>query len=158
MTTVYVPSGTFSSDFNDQCSELTGVLHSLSGKHVIVGDFNFRIKEPADVNAAKFKALIEKFNLIQYVNVSTHVACWKYPWLHINLRRRVNYSYPYWSLCQLWPLCCSISFIMCFPWYCQEIFYLPEIESCWYRICTIWYIWGFHCFFSSWSQLRYWIL
>ena len=55
-------------------SELTGVLLSLSGKHVIVGDFNFRINEPADVNAAKFKALIEQFNLIQHVNLSTHVA------------------------------------------------------------------------------------
>ena len=74
VTTVYVPSGTFSSDFNDQFSELTGVLLSLSGKHIIVGDFNFRINEPADVNAAKFKALIEQFNLIQHVNLSTHVA------------------------------------------------------------------------------------
>ena len=74
MTTVYVQSGTFSWDFNDQSSELTGVLLSLPGKHVIVGDFNFRINEPTDVNAAKFKALIEQFNLIQHVNLSTHVA------------------------------------------------------------------------------------
>ena len=72
--TVYVTSGTFSLDLNDPFSELTGVLLSLSGKHVIVGDFNFRINEPADVNAAKFKALIEQFNLIQHVNLSTHVA------------------------------------------------------------------------------------
>ena len=74
VTTVYVPSGTFSSDFNYQFSELTGVLLSLSGKHVIVGDFNFRINEPADVNSAKCKALIEQFNLIQHFNLSTHVA------------------------------------------------------------------------------------
>ena len=74
VTTVYVPSRTFSSDFNDQFSELTGVLLSLSGKHVIVSDFNFRINESADVNAANFKALIEQFNLIQHVNLSTHVA------------------------------------------------------------------------------------
>ena len=39
VTTVYVPSGTFSSDFNEQFSELIGVLLSLPGKHVIVGDF-----------------------------------------------------------------------------------------------------------------------
>ena len=39
VTTVYVPSGTFSSDFNEQFSELISVLLSLPGKHVIVGDF-----------------------------------------------------------------------------------------------------------------------
>ena len=39
VTIVYVPSGTFSSDFNEQFSELIGVLLSLPGKHVIVGDF-----------------------------------------------------------------------------------------------------------------------
>ena len=71
---MYDHCGTFSSDFDNKFSELTGVLLSLSGKHVIVGDFNFRINEPADVNAAKFKALIEQFNLIQHVNLSTHVA------------------------------------------------------------------------------------
>ena len=40
----------------------------------IVGDFNFRINDPVDVNTAQFKALIEQFNSIQRVNLSTHVA------------------------------------------------------------------------------------
>ena len=53
---MYDHCGTFSSDFDNKFSELTGVLLSLSGKHVIV------------------KALIEQFNLIQHVNLSTHVA------------------------------------------------------------------------------------
>ena len=35
---------------------------------------------------------------------------------------------------------------MCFSWYCQKIYYLPEMKICWYHICTIWYIWGFHWF------------
>ena len=50
------------------------ILLSLSGKHVIVGVFNFQNNEQADIDAAKFKALIEQFNLIQHVNLSTHVA------------------------------------------------------------------------------------
>ena len=74
MTTVYVPSGTFSPDFDDQFNWFTGILLFLPGKHVIFSDFNFRINEPTDVNAAKFNVLTEQFNLIQHVNLSTHIA------------------------------------------------------------------------------------
>ena len=35
---------------------------------------------------------------------------------------------------------------------------LPEMEICWYRICAVWYIWGFPWVFTSWAQLCYWIL
>ena len=38
---------------------------------VILGDFNFRINDPTDTHAAKFKALTEQFNLIQHVSIPT---------------------------------------------------------------------------------------
>ena len=45
-----------------------------SDKHVVVGDFNFRINEPNDIHVAKFKILVEQFNLIQHVSIPTHDA------------------------------------------------------------------------------------
>ena len=55
--------------------------------------FYFRINEPV-----MFKALIEQFNLIQRVNISTHVA--GNTWLGINPWRRVSDFHPYWLLCE----------------------------------------------------------
>ena len=49
-------------------------LLSLTGKHVILGYFNFRINDPTDTHATKFKALTEQFNLIQHVSIPTHDA------------------------------------------------------------------------------------
>ena len=74
VTTIYVPNGIFSTDFNDQFSDLLSKLVAVSGKHVIVGDFNFRINESTDQNALKFKTLIEQFNLTQHIDIPTHVA------------------------------------------------------------------------------------
>ena len=71
-----------------------------------LGDFNFRINEPADVHAAKFQGFdwaIQFDSTCQSINT----CCWKHPWFDINLWWRVSDSYPYWSLCQLWPLCGS---------------------------------------------------
>ena len=74
VTTIYIPSGIFSSEFNEQISDLLSKLLSLTGKHIILGDFNFRINDPTDIHAAKFKALTEQFNLIQHVSIPTHDA------------------------------------------------------------------------------------
>ena len=74
VTTIYIPSGIFLSEFNEQISDLLSKLLSLTGKHVILGDFNFRINDPTDTHAAKFKALTEQFNLIQHVSIPTHDA------------------------------------------------------------------------------------
>ena len=74
VTTIYIPSGIFSSEFNEQISDLLSKLLSLTGKHIILGDFNFRINDPTDTHAAKFKALTEQFNLIQHVSIPTHDA------------------------------------------------------------------------------------
>ena len=57
-----IPSGIFSSEFNEQISDLLSKLLSLTGKHIILGDFNFRIIDPTDTHAAKFNALTEQFN------------------------------------------------------------------------------------------------
>ena len=55
---------------------MTNVVNLLTSsvKHVIVNEFTFWISEPADVNADKFKALIERFDLFHQTNLSTHVA------------------------------------------------------------------------------------
>ena len=74
MTTIYIPSGIFSSEFNEQISGLLSKLLSLTGKHVIIGDFYFRINNPTNTHAAKFKALTEQFNLIQHVSIPAHDA------------------------------------------------------------------------------------
>ena len=74
VTTIYIPSGIFSSEFNEQISDLLSKLLSLTGKHVICGDFNFRINDPTDTHATKFKALTEQFNSIQHVSIPTHDA------------------------------------------------------------------------------------
>ena len=74
VTTIYTPSGIFSSEFHEQISDLLSKLLSLTGKHVILGDFNFQINDPTDTHAAKFKALTEQFNLIQHVSIPTHDA------------------------------------------------------------------------------------
>ena len=71
VTTIYILSGIFSSELNEQISDK---LLSLTGKHVILGDFNFRINDPTDTHVAKFKALTEQFNLIQHVSIPTHDA------------------------------------------------------------------------------------
>ena len=54
-------------------SDLLSKLLSLTGKHVIVGDFN-KINDPTDTHAGKFKTLTEQFNLIQHVSIPTHDA------------------------------------------------------------------------------------
>ena len=74
MTTVYVPNGIFSTEFNEQICDLLSKLVTSPGKHLIVGDFNFRINDPSDHNAAKFLALIEQFNLTQHISIPTHIA------------------------------------------------------------------------------------
>ena len=74
VTTIYIPSGIFSSQFNEQISHLLSKLLFLIDKHVIFGDFNFQINDPTDTHAAKFKALTEQFNLIQYVSIPLHNA------------------------------------------------------------------------------------
>ena len=55
---------------NEQFCKLTGVVLSLSGKDVIVGDSNFRTNESADVNATQLNVLI----WIQHINLLTHVV------------------------------------------------------------------------------------
>ena len=62
VTTIYIPSGIFSSEFNEQISDLLSKLLSLPGKHVILCDFKLRVNNPTDTHAAKFKALTEQFN------------------------------------------------------------------------------------------------
>ena len=57
VTTNYIPSEIFSFDFNEQISDLLSKVLSLTGKRVIIDDFNFRINDPTDTHAAKFKAL-----------------------------------------------------------------------------------------------------
>ena len=74
VTIIYIPSGIFSSELNEQISDLLSKLLSLTGQHVILGDFNFRINDPTDTHAAKFKALTEQFNLIKHVSIPTHDA------------------------------------------------------------------------------------
>ena len=74
VTTIYIPSGIFSSDFNEQFIDLLSKFLSRSGKHVIVGDFNFRINDPNVTHAAKFNILIEQFNLIQHISIPTQDA------------------------------------------------------------------------------------
>ena len=74
VTTIYIPSGIFSSEINELISDLLSKLLSLTGKLVILGDFNFRINDPTDTHAAKFKALTEQFNLIQHISIPTHNA------------------------------------------------------------------------------------
>ena len=71
-TCTLIPSGIFSSEFNEQISALLSKVLSLTGKHVIVDDFIFRINDPTDTHAAKFKVLTEQFNLIQHVSIPTH--------------------------------------------------------------------------------------
>ena len=50
VSTIYVVSGIFSSEFNEQISDLLSKLLSLTGKHVILGDFNFRINDPTGIS------------------------------------------------------------------------------------------------------------
>ena len=45
----------------------------LSGKMILMGDFNFHIDDASDKNAEEFSKLIESVNLNQLVNNSTHM-------------------------------------------------------------------------------------
>ena len=74
ITTVYLPRGVFSSTFNTEFSELLSTLQSLSGKHIVLGDFNFHVNDSNDPSAVKFKLLLDQFNLSQHVTIPTHVS------------------------------------------------------------------------------------
>ena len=45
----------------------------LSGKMILMGDFNFHIDDASDKKAEEFSKLIESVNLTQLVNNSTHM-------------------------------------------------------------------------------------
>ena len=63
-----------SSDFNEQSFNFLGKLLSLPSLYLILGDFNFRINDPTDTHAVKFKTLTEQFNLMQHGSAPTHDA------------------------------------------------------------------------------------
>ena len=94
--------------------------------------FNFRINEPV-----MFKALIEQFNLIQHVNISTHVAG---NTLDLALTRdEVSVtSIPTDYSVNLTTVLLSLTYHV-FP-LVQEVYYLLEMEIAWCSICTIWHI------------------
>ena len=74
ITCVYLSSGVFTQYFSSQFSELLSFLQAESAKHLIVGYFNFHVNTDTDVDAKKFKSLLHQFDLIQHVNVPTHIA------------------------------------------------------------------------------------
>ena len=71
---MYNPNGIFSHDFDNEFSELLSGLQSTSSKHLILGDFNFHLNKSGDINANKFKSLLDQHNLAQHVDEPTHIA------------------------------------------------------------------------------------
>ena len=69
--TVYNPSGNFTTVFH---TDLLCHLQTTTGKHLIVGDFNFHVNNQSDPGANTFKALLNQHNLLQHVNIPTHTA------------------------------------------------------------------------------------
>ena len=74
VTVIYNPSGIFSSEFENEFSELLSDLQSKPGKHLILGDFNFHVNNASNTSANKFKSLLGQFNLQQNTTVPTHIG------------------------------------------------------------------------------------
>ena len=72
--TVYNPSGNFTTVFYTEFNDLLCHLQTTTGKHLIVGDFNFHVNNQSDSGANKFKALLNQYNLSQHVTIPTHTA------------------------------------------------------------------------------------
>ena len=72
--TVYKPSGNFTTVFHTEWNDLPCHLQTTTGKHLLVGDFNFHVNNQSDSGANKFKALLNQYNLSQHVNIPTHTA------------------------------------------------------------------------------------
>ena len=72
--TVYNPSGNFITAFHTELNDLLCHIQTTTGKHLIVGDFNFHVSNQSDSGANKFKALLNQYNLSQHVNIPTHTA------------------------------------------------------------------------------------
>ena len=71
VTSIYFPQGFSRVDQTELC-KLLDHLQSLSGFHLILGDFNVHVNDKKDPLATKFLELLDRYNLIQHVKISTH--------------------------------------------------------------------------------------
>ena len=62
--TVYNPSWNFITIFHTECNDLLCHLQTTTGKHLIVGDFNFNVNNQSDSGTNKFKALLNQYTLL----------------------------------------------------------------------------------------------
>jgi len=60
----------FCHDFDDYLDELI----QLPGKLIIAGDFNIHVEDPQDPDTCKFKAVLDRHNLRQWVDSPTHTG------------------------------------------------------------------------------------
>ena len=72
--TLYNPSGNFITVFHTEFNDVLCHLQTITGKHLIVGDFNFHVNKQSDSGANKFKALLNQHSLSQHVTKQTHTA------------------------------------------------------------------------------------
>ena len=72
--TVYNPSGNFTTVFHTEFNDLLCHLQTTTGKHLIVGDFNFHVNNQSDSGANELRALLNQYNLSQHVTIPTHTA------------------------------------------------------------------------------------
>jgi len=56
----------------DEFSSLLEKLLISNGPLVITGDFNFHLDDPSDRAAARFRVMLDVFDLKQHVKDSTH--------------------------------------------------------------------------------------
>ena len=60
------PSGNFTTDFHEELNDLLCHLQTTTGKHLIVGEFNFHLNKKSDSGANKLKALLSQYNSLQH--------------------------------------------------------------------------------------------
>ena len=69
---LYRPPSTSKSRFLDEFSEYIDQRATMSGKLLVLGDFNIHVDDASDGTAKDLKDLVYSFNLIQHVHEPTH--------------------------------------------------------------------------------------
>ena len=65
-----IQKSTFMKEFGD----LVEICSTLSGKLVILGDYNVHVDSSRDSESAQLSTLFESFGLVQHVQCSTHIS------------------------------------------------------------------------------------